>query len=190
MRANQDPSMHRAAGRDQPVRGVLRPADIRRLVVFAVALLVVVPLCAWIAGGFDRWQDARWQPGFNAQVLGAAPIATLVHTAAILTLVVTGWILLALPKGNRRHRLLGWSWVTGMGLMGLASMAVPHGDSWVAAYVGGGSALVLMGFGVYFVRSGRVRNHARTMAMLMIALVLMTMLSLMPGRLMHEVFFP
>ena len=35
----------------------------------------------------------------------------------------------------------------------------------------------------------RLRTHARTMAMLMIALVLMTLLSLMPGRLMHDVVF-
>jgi uncharacterized membrane protein len=97
--------------------------------------------------------------------------------------------MLALPKGDRRHRTLGWTWVSAMVLMGLSSLTVPHGDSWVAAYVGGGSALVLMGFGVYFVRRRRVRHHAKTMAMLMIALVLMTMLSVLPGRLMHDVFF-
>ena len=97
--------------------------------------------------------------------------------------------MLALPKGDRRHRTLGWTWVTGMVLMGLSSIAVPHGDSWVAAYLGGGSALVLLGFGVYFIRAGKARNHARTMAMLMIALVLMTMLAFLPGRLLHEAFF-
>jgi hypothetical protein len=36
---------------------------------------------------------------------------------AILGLVVTGWMMLALPKGDRRHRILGWTWVGAMGLM-------------------------------------------------------------------------
>jgi uncharacterized membrane protein len=74
-------------------------------------------------------------------------------------------------------------------VMGATSIAVPHGDSWVAAYIGGGSALVLLAFGVYAVKTRRLRTHGRTMAMLMIALVLMTLLSLMPGRLMHDVVF-
>jgi uncharacterized membrane protein len=175
--------------RDQPVRGILRPADIRRLVIFSVVLLVLVPTIAWHAGGFSQQQGVSWRPGLNLDALAAAPAATLIHAIAILVLVIAGWILLALPKGNRRHRTLGWTWVSGMVLMGLSSIAVPHGDSWVAAYLGGGSALVLLGFGVYFIRTGRARNHARTMAMLMIALVLMTMLAFLPGRLLHEVFF-
>jgi uncharacterized membrane protein len=178
-----------ARGSNTPVRGVLRREDIRRLVVFSVVLLVVVPAIAWFAGGAKDWQQASWRPGLNLAAFAAAPTATLVHATVILVLVAAGWILLALPKGDRRHRMLGWTWVSGMALMGLSSLAVPHGDSWVAAYFGGGSALALLGFGVYFVRSGRVRHHARTMAMLMIALVLMTMLSVLPGRLLHEVFF-
>ena len=174
---------------DRPVRGILRPGDIRRLVIFSVVLLVLVPTIAWHAGDFSQLQGVSWKPGLNLQALAAAPLATLIHAIAILVLTIAGWILLALPKGDRRHRLLGWTWVTGMVLMGLSSIAVPHGDSWVAAYLGGGSALVLLGFGVYFIRAGKARNHARTMAMLMIALVLMTMLAFLPGRLLHEVVF-
>jgi uncharacterized membrane protein len=177
------------AERNKAVRGILRPADIRRLAVFSVVLLVLVPTIAWHAGKFGELQNVSWRPGLNLEALAAAPPATLIHAIAILLLVITGWIMLALPKGDRRHRTLGWTWVTGMALMGLSSIAVPHGDSWVAAYLGGGSALVLLGFGVYFIRTGKVRNHARTMAMLMIALVLMTLLAVLPGRLLHEVLF-
>ena len=159
------------------------------MVVFSVVLLVVVPTIAWRAGGFGQIQGVSWTPRLNLDVLAVAPPATLIHAIAILLLVITGWTLLALPKGNRRHRQLGWTWVTGMVLMGLSSLAVPHGDSWVAAYVGGGSALVLLGFGVYFIRHRNARNHARTMVMLMIALVLMTLLAFLPGRLLHEALF-
>jgi uncharacterized membrane protein len=143
-------------------RDILRAGDIRRLVAFAVVLLVIVPVSAWLAGGFSHWEGASWRFGIDAAVFAAAPFATRIHAVVILSLVVTGWMMLALPKGDRRHRILGWTWVGAMGLMGLSSLAVPHGDSWVAAYVGGGSAL---------------------------ALVLMTLLSLLPGRLMHDVVF-
>ncbi len=53
----------------------------------------------------------------------------------------------------------------------------------------GGSALALLAFGIYSVKRHRLRNHGRTMAMLMIALVLMTLLSVLPGRMMHGVVF-
>ena len=92
--------------RNAPVRGVLRPDDIRRLVVFSLVILVVVPASAWFAGGFEGWEAANYRPGLNLAAFAAAPVATLVHTVAILFLVITGWIMLALPKGDRRHRTL------------------------------------------------------------------------------------
>jgi uncharacterized membrane protein len=170
-------------------RRILHAGDVRRLVVFAVVLLVIVPACAWLAGGFRGWQEASWQLGFDLSAFASASPATRFHTVAILTLVATGWGMIALPKGDRRHKALGWIWVVGMGVMGVSSLAVPHGDSWVAAYLGGGSALVLLAYGVFSVKVRKLRNHGRTMAMLMIALVLMTLLSLLPGRLMHAVVF-
>jgi uncharacterized membrane protein len=174
---------------NQPRRGILLPGDIRRLVVFAFTLLVIVPGIAWMAGGFDEWSTAGWRPGMDLDVFAAAPLATRIHAVTILVLVVAGWIMLALPKGDRRHRTFGWIWVGGMVAMGATSLTVPHGDSWVAAYIGGGSALALLGYGVYAVKTRKLRNHGRTMAMLMIALVLMSLLSLMPGRLLHDVVF-
>jgi uncharacterized membrane protein len=177
-----------ARGR-QPRRGILLPGDIRRLIAFAFTLFVIVPGIAWMAGGFDDWSRVSWRPGLDLAVFASAPLATRIHAIVILVLVVAGWIMLTLPKGDRRHRTLGWIWVGGMAAMGATSLTVPHGDSWVAAYIGGGSALALLAYGIYAVKTRRLRNHGRTMAMLMIALVLMTLLSLMPGRLLHDVVF-
>jgi uncharacterized membrane protein len=170
-------------------RGILLPGDIRRLIAFAFTLFVIVPGIAWMAGGFDDWSRVSWRPGLDLSVFASAPLSTRIHAIIILVLVVAGWIMLALPKGDRRHRTLGWIWVSGMVAMGATSLTVPHGDSWVAAYIGGGSALALLAYGIYAVKTRRLRNHGRTMAMLMIALVLMTLLSLMPGRLLHDVVF-
>lgn len=178
-----------AASVRQARRGILLPGDIRRLIAFAFTLFVIVPGIAWMAGGFDDWSRVSWRPGLDLAAFASAPLATRIHAIIILVLVVAGWIMLALPKGDRRHRTLGWIWVGGMAAMGATSLTVPHGDSWVAAYIGGGSALALLAYGVFAVKTRRLRNHGRTMAMLMIALVLMTLLSLMPGRLLHDVVF-
>ena len=177
-----------ASARPGP-RRILHEGDIRRLVVFAITILFIVPGCAWFLGGSESWGQASWRLGFNAAVFSAAPLAARIHAIFILTMVATGWGMLTLPKGDRRHRVLGWTWVGAMTLMGLTSMTVPHGNSWIAAYVGGGSALVLMAYGVYAVKRRRFRKHAQTMAMLMIALIVMTLLSVLPGRLMHDVLF-
>jgi uncharacterized membrane protein len=170
-------------------RQILLKEDIRRLVVFALTILVIVPGCALFFGGTDHWQNVSWRLGLNTAAFSAAPLATRIHAIFILTIVVTGWGMLALPKGDLRHRVLGWSWVGAMTLMGITSMTVPHGNSWISAYVGGGSALVLMAWGILKVKRRRYRDHARTMVMLMIALVVMTLLAVMPGRLMHNVLF-
>lgn len=167
----------------------LQPEDVRRLVVFAIVLLVIVPFFAWLAGGSEDWSGVSWRPGFDLQAWAAAPLSARVHAIAVVTLTVAGWVMLMLPKGDRRHRVLGWTWVAGMVAMGAASMAVPHGENWVAAYLGGGSAYVLLAFGIVAVKRRRLRTHGKTMAMLMIALVMMTLLAVIPGRLLHDVVF-
>jgi uncharacterized membrane protein len=170
-------------------RQILTREDIRRLVMFAFTILVIVPGCALFFGGTARWHNVSWRPSLNIAAFTAAPLAMRIHAIFILTMVVTGWGMLALPKGDRRHRVLGWTWVVAMTLMGISSMTVPHGSAWISAYFGGGSALVLMAWGIWKVKRRKYRDHARTMVMLMIALIVMTLLAIMPGRLMHAVFF-
>jgi uncharacterized membrane protein len=181
--------MSTAKTRPRSARSILPPGEIPRLVVFAAVLLIVVPTIAWLAGGSENWTDASWRPGLNWTAFASAPLATRVHAIIILTLVIAGWGMIALPKGDTRHRTLGWIWVSAMTAMGASSLLVPHGDSWVAGYIGGGSALVLMAYGIYSVKRRKFGDHGRTMAILMIALVLMSLLSLFPGRLMHDVVF-
>lgn len=167
----------------------LLPGDVRRLTVFALTIFVVVPGIAWLAGGAQSWTRASWRPGLNVSAFVSAPLPTRVHAALVLTLVASGWGILAVPKGDRRHKALGWTWVGAMVAMGAASLTVPHGASWVAAYVGGASAYPLLAYGLYAVKRGDRRAHGRTMAMLMIALVLMTLLAILPGRVLHDVLF-
>ena len=170
-------------------RSILPPGEMRRLAVFSVVLLIVVPTIALLAGGNEDGAEASWRLGLDLAAFRSAPLATRFHAVAILILVAAGWVMIALPKGDRRHRVLGWIWVSAMSVMGVSSLLVPHSDSWVAGYIGGGSALVLMAYGVIAVKRRKPGDHGRTMAILMIALVLMTFLAAFPGRLMHDVIF-
>jgi uncharacterized membrane protein len=169
-------------------RDILPRGEMRRLAVFSVVLLIVVPTIALLAGGGDVF-EASWRPRLDLAAFNAAPLATRVHAAAILALVVASWVMVLLPKGDRRHRILGWTWVIAMSVMGAASLSVPHSDSWVAGYIGGGSALGLMAYAVYAVKQRNLATHGRMMSILIIALVLMTFLALFPGRLLHSVVF-
>jgi hypothetical protein len=121
-----------SAMRSRP-RQILLKEDIRRLIVFALTILVIVPGCALVFGGRDGWQNGSWRPSLNTAAFAAAPLATRIHAIFILTMVVTGWGMLALPKGDLRHRVLGWTWIAAVTLMGITSMTVPHGDSWISA---------------------------------------------------------
>ena len=167
----------------------LEAVDMHRLFVFTLTILVVVPACAWLFGGFPNWADENWRLGLDRAAFATAPWSTRAHAIFVLALVASGWGILALPKGDRRHRALGRAWVCAMLVMGAASMTVPRGSNWVAAYMGGASAYPLLAYGVYAIKRGDRRSHGRTMAMLMIALVLMTLLAIFPGRLMHDVVF-
>lgn len=163
--------------------------DRARVAGLAVALLVVVPTAAWLSGGLAAWKGAGWTPRLDMQAFWRAPIVTQAHVVAILTLALAGWGILALRKGDRRHRTLGRIWVSAMSLMGIGALAIPHGRSVVPAYVGGGLALALMAHAYWSIRHGRVRAHARSMAILMVSLVFMAAIALAPGRLMHDVLF-
>jgi hypothetical protein len=87
----------------------LAAEDIRRLFLFTLNVLIVVPACAWLLGGFRNWTAVSWRPGLDLAAFTAAPLSTRAHAVFVLALVAGGWGILALPKGDRRHRALGWT---------------------------------------------------------------------------------
>jgi hypothetical protein len=128
----------------------LEAEDIRRLVIFSLTLMVVVPMSAWLLGGFRNWTDANWRLGLDGAAFLAAPLSTRVHALFVLTLTASGWGIIALPKGDRRHKTLA------------LRLTVPHGPNWIAAYVGGASAYPLLAHGGYAVKRRDRRRHGRT----------------------------
>jgi hypothetical protein len=144
--------------------------------VFALTILVMVTVCALLFGGSHGWQDVSWRLGLNIAAFDAAPLATRIHAIFILAIVVTGWGML-LELGRRDD------------IDGDHVDDRPARQQLDLGLFGGGSALVLMAWGIMKVKRRRYRDHARTMVMLMIALIIMSLLAIMPGRLMHDVLF-
>lgn len=112
------------------------------------------------------------------------------HTAAaILALALTG-AQLCMPKGTRLHRWMGWSWILLMATAAISSLFISTIKLWgpfspihllvpvtlYSLYEGWRSA-----------RQRNIRQHKKTMLTLVIvALGITGALTLLPGRLMHE----
>lgn len=118
----------------------------------------------------------------------AAPLAIQVHAFAAFALVQ-----LSLPKGSARHRLMGRCWVTLMGLVAGSSFFI-H-TMWIIGPFSPIHALsiftlAVLPIGVLHARRHRVPDHLRKMLLLFIgAPVVARVLTLSPGRIMHDVAF-
>ena len=121
-----------------------------------------------------------------------APVSVKLHMMGAVLAMVIGTGLLLGVKGNLTHRILGWTWSGFMILTAISSFFIhlinPHGLSLIhglSAWV-----IVAVPFGIYAARRKQVQQHARTMsALFMGGLVVAGLFTLMPGRLMWQIFF-
>jgi uncharacterized membrane protein len=123
--------------------------------------------------------------------LTAAPWLVQAHAAVALLAVPLGAAQFLLPKGDARHRALGWAWVllmaaaTGSAL-GITGLAGPGRWSWVHLLVP--VLALLLPLAVLAARRGRTERHRWTMVGLYLGALLITGgFTLMPGRIMHRV---
>jgi uncharacterized membrane protein len=123
----------------------------------------------------------------------AAPALVRLHAAAALLAIPLGALQFLLPKGDPRHRALGWAWVALMGLaaasaLGITGLAGPGTWSWVHLLVP--MVAVLLPLAVLAARRGNIQRHRYTMLGLYLGALLITgAFTLMPGRLLHRVVF-
>lgn len=124
-----------------------------------------------------------------------AEAAPIIQAHAILAgmAIIVGGLQLALPKGTRLHRNLGYLWVSGMAVVALSSFAIHE-----IRVVGPFSPIHLLSIFVLYAlfkaikaaRAGRIAQHKRGMVLLYILGLLITGgFTLLPGRLMHTVLF-
>ena len=121
----------------------------------------------------------------------AMPIPS--HTGLALLAVLIGGAQLALTKGTSAHRLLGWLWVTLMTYVAISSFFISTIQTWRGfspIHLLSVWTLLSLVIGVYHARAGNIRQHQSWMVTLYaLALLVTGLLTLWPGRLMHEAFF-
>lgn len=115
------------------------------------------------------------------------------HALLALALLPLTVAIFALPRGSALHRTLGWTWVLGMGGVALSSFAIhdirlvgPFSPIHLLSVI----TLVSLVQGLRAARGHRIQAHRQTMkALTWGALITAGLFTLLPGRVMHQVFF-
>lgn len=163
--------------------------------VLALALLVV-PLVAYLAVDDGRLARMGFTPHApDWRLLLTSPPAIQIHVAAALTALAIGIVLLIGVKGNRLHRMLGWTWVLAMATTAVSSFFIhrlnpggPGGFSLI--HLLSGWTVIALPMAVHAARRHRIADHRRAMTGMFVGgLIVAGAFTLLPGRLMWAIFF-
>ncbi len=129
----------------------------------------------------------------NIEIFWNTSLAIQVHIVVAALALGAGGMQLILTKGTVIHRLTGWFWIVFMTAVAATSFFI-HGirvwGSWSPIHLLSIFTLCILFVGVRAARQGNFRTHAITMtATYFLALVLTGALTLLPGRMMHQMFF-
>jgi len=112
------------------------------------------------------------------------PVAVAIHLSTTLAALVLGAALLARRvKGDRAHRIAGWTWVALMMVTAVSTLWIPGflKLSWIHVFTV--LTLVSVPRAVMHARRGEVAAHRATMrSVFFYALVIAGALALVPGR--------
>jgi len=113
------------------------------------------------------------------------PVPLLIHISSALAALVLGALLISRRlKGDRVHRIAGWTWVILMLAVAISSLWIPKFMhlSWIHVFTL--VTLVSLPLGVYRARTHQVQAHRGTMVGLFTGgLVIAGLFTLIPGRL-------
>ena len=127
-----------------------------------------------------------------APLLDAAPAIPL-HALAAMAAFALGLVQFAAPKGTLPHRTIGWVWVGLMACVALSSFWIHQIrliGSWSPIHLLSIFVLIMLPLAVWRAHTRRVTAHRRAMiAIFSGALVVAGLLTLLPGRIMHQVVF-
>jgi uncharacterized membrane protein len=107
------------------------------------------------------------------------------HLSAALLALVLGAIVLASPKGTRRHKVLGRAWVGLMMVVAVSSFWI--GFSWI--HLLSIWTLISLGCAIWFIRRGNVRAHRGFMIGTFLGLAGAGLGALAPGRMLYVFLF-
>jgi uncharacterized membrane protein len=127
----------------------------------------------------------NWEPFLSAPFLYQA------HAAAAIAALLLGAVQFTLPKGNSRHRLMGWTWVALMYVVSVSSLFIHEIRLWGPfSPIHLLSLLTIFGlpFGVLAARRGDIRRHRNYMMQLYFfgLIVAGTFAAFSPGRMLYR----
>lgn len=129
----------------------------------------------------------------NIDILLNATPPIPVHALAAFAAAALGAAQLAMQKGTKAHRLLGYIWVALMALVAASGLFIYEIQLW-----GRYSPIHLLSFltlgslvlAVRYARKGMIKQHKIVMVMLFVFALLITgAFTFLPGRIMHQVLF-
>ncbi|MEH2517883.1 putative membrane protein [Bradyrhizobium sp. AZCC 1610] len=127
-----------------------------------------------------------------APLLDAAPMIP-VHAFAAMAAFALGIVQFAAPKGTLPHRTIGWIWVGLMVVVAASSFWIHEIrllGPWSPIHLLSIMVLVLLPVAVIAARRHNVSRHRKTMIGIFTGgLVVAGLFTLLPGRIMHAVFF-
>jgi uncharacterized membrane protein len=123
--------------------------------------------------------------------LEARPIPS--HAITALLAVIIGAIQLASGKGTMQHRALGYLWVSMMMYVSISSFFISEIQLWGTyspIHLLSAWTVLTLCTGVYFARVGNIKAHQLNMQLLYgLALILTGLFTLLPNRVMGQIFF-
>ena len=127
-----------------------------------------------------------------APLLNAEPAIQL-HAFTAMAAFALGAIQLSAPKGTLPHRTAGWIWVALMVIVAVSSFFIHDlrvWDAWSPIHLLSVFTLAMLPLAVMHARRHRVDRHRRAMTAIFVgALVIASVFTLAPGRIMHAVVF-
>ena len=115
------------------------------------------------------------------------------HALAALLAVILGGIQLAMKKGTRLHKALGWIWTVIMAIVAITSFFIHEIKLWgqySPIHLLSLWTLISLGLAIYFAKTGKINRHKQVMVALYgFGLILTGFFTMMPGRVMHQIIF-
>ena len=115
------------------------------------------------------------------------------HALAALLAVILGGIQLAMKKGTRLHKALGWIWTVIMAIVAITSFFIHEIKIWgqySPIHLLSIWTLISLGLAIYFAKTGKINRHKQVMVALYgFGLILTGFFTMMPGRVMHQIIF-
>ena len=119
--------------------------------------------------------------------LAAASPIIQIHVGAALVALIAGVAVLALRKGTKLHRSIGWVFVPAMAIVALSSLFITRDGHFSAIHLLTLLTLVTLPRAVIARRRGNIKAHKGAMIGLFAGLAIAGAFTLAPGRLMNQV---